>query len=138
MESKIRILVLNLEKKNFVSLAHVNPKAYTTEPTSNVPGHVNSFFSSRWFIGIAFDQNALTTTNVDLTFEIQNFSQTGKFEQSQSALFFNSRKAIAGVINGLLLVFFYESKRSIGFFVRKYYSFRRRFDLKTKVGKIAV
>ncbi|XP_075241404.1 poly(A) polymerase beta-like isoform X2 [Convolutriloba macropyga] len=76
VESKIRILVLNLEKKNFVSLAHVNPKAYTTEPTSNVPGHVNSFFSSRWFIGIAFDQNALTTTNVDLTFEIQNFSQT--------------------------------------------------------------
>ena len=49
--------------------------------------------------------------------------------------YFNSRTAIAGAIIGLLLVF-YDSKRSIGFlkvfFYRKYYSFRRCFDLKRK------
>ena len=54
---------------------------------------------------------------------------------------FNSRTAIAGAIIGLLLVF-YVSKRSIGFlkvfFYRKYYSFRRCFDLKAKASKIAV
>ena len=47
----------------------------------------------------------------------------------------NSRKAIAEAIIGLIL-FFYDSKRSTGFpkicFYRKYYSFRRRFDIKAK------
>ena len=56
--------------------------------------------------------------------------------------FINSRTAIAGDIIGLLLVF-YDSKRSIDFlkvflFYRKYYSFRRCFDLKAKRGKIVV
>ena len=55
--------------------------------------------------------------------------------------FNNSSEAIAEAIIGLLLVF-YHSKRSIGFlkvfFNHKYYSFRRRFDLKAKENKIAV
>ena len=81
MESKIRILVQNLEKKSFVSLAHVNPSSYDNRDfldsqtaSSQSPSDP---CSTRWFIGITFDQNALTTTNVDLTYEIQSFSQTG-------------------------------------------------------------
>ncbi|XP_063720005.1 poly(A) polymerase beta-like isoform X2 [Symsagittifera roscoffensis] len=80
VESKIRILVQNLEKKSFVSLAHVNPSSYDNRDfldsqtaSSQSPSDP---CSTRWFIGITFDQNALTTTNVDLTYEIQSFSQT--------------------------------------------------------------
>ena len=62
-------------------------------------------------------------------------------DRSDSVLHFNSRTAIAGAIIGLLLVF--TTRRGVLiflriFFYRKYYSFRRFFDLKAKVSKIAV
>ena len=61
--------------------------------------------------------------------------------RGESAMFINSREAIADAIIGLLLVF-YDSKRSIGFlqvfFNRKYCFFRLRFDLIVRVSKIAV
>ena len=51
-------------------------------------------------------------------------------------VFYDSKRSI-----GFLKVF-YDSKRSIGFlkvfFYRKYYSFRRCFNLKAEVSKIAV
>ena len=57
-------------------------------------------------------------------------------------IFFNSRAAIAGAIIGLLLVFLRLEEEywfSSGFFsYRKYYSFRRCFDLNAKVSKIAL
>ena len=66
--------------------------------------------------------------------------QSFESNSSDVRFMFNSRTAIAGANIGLLLVF-YHSKRSIGFikvFYRKYYSFRRCFDLKAKASKIAV
>uniref|UniRef100_A0A8C7L7J3 polynucleotide adenylyltransferase n=1 Tax=Oncorhynchus kisutch TaxID=8019 RepID=A0A8C7L7J3_ONCKI len=73
VESKIRVLVGNLERNEYITLAHVNPTSF--------PGNKESCseneFVSMWFIGIIFKkvENA-ESVNIDLTYDIQSFTDT--------------------------------------------------------------
>uniref|UniRef100_A0A8C9TZI3 polynucleotide adenylyltransferase n=1 Tax=Scleropages formosus TaxID=113540 RepID=A0A8C9TZI3_SCLFO len=66
VESKIRVLIGNLERNEYITLAHVNPQSF--------PGNE---FVSMWFIGIIFKkaENA-ESVNIDLTQDIQAFTDT--------------------------------------------------------------
>lgn len=65
VESKIRILVGNLERNPFIKLAHVNPESFG--PLTESEG-----FVTKWFIGLVFVK--AENVNVDLTFDIQSFT----------------------------------------------------------------
>uniref|UniRef100_A0A8C1ZPM5 polynucleotide adenylyltransferase n=1 Tax=Cyprinus carpio TaxID=7962 RepID=A0A8C1ZPM5_CYPCA len=66
VESKIRVLVGNLERNEYITLAHVNPQSF--------PGNE---FVSMWFIGISFKKlDNSDCVNIDLTYDIQSFTDT--------------------------------------------------------------
>lgn len=80
VESKIRLLISNLERNPHISLAHVNPKCYDyeedkieakdeSETTSKYKGPC-----SMWFIGLEFMKT--DNLNVDLTDNIQSFTNS--------------------------------------------------------------
>uniref|UniRef100_A0A3Q3WED0 polynucleotide adenylyltransferase n=1 Tax=Mola mola TaxID=94237 RepID=A0A3Q3WED0_MOLML len=73
VESKIRVLVGNLERNEYITLAHVNPQSF---PGSKENRNENEFVSM-WFIGIIFKkvENA-ESVNIDLTYDIQSFTDT--------------------------------------------------------------
>ncbi|KAJ8248033.1 hypothetical protein GJAV_G00237450 [Gymnothorax javanicus] len=73
VESKIRVLVGNLERNEYITLAHVNPQSF---PGSKDNLNENDYIS-RWFIGIIFKkvENA-ESVNIDLTYDIQAFTDT--------------------------------------------------------------
>ncbi|XP_033625951.1 poly(A) polymerase beta-like [Asterias rubens] len=71
VESKIRILVGNLERNAYIKLAHANPKSFNPQEIEEK----NDFFASLWFIGLEF-KPIDSSTNVDLTFDIQSFVDT--------------------------------------------------------------
>ncbi|KAM6956176.1 poly(A) polymerase gamma-like [Aplochiton taeniatus] len=73
VESKIRVLVGNLERNEYITLAHVNPQSF---PGSKENRNENDFVSM-WFIGIMFKkvENA-ESVNIDLTYDIQSFTDT--------------------------------------------------------------
>lgn len=95
IESKIRILIGNLERNQHIQLAHVNPKSFDPvksmkkgddkdgdssskeEKTSESeeikqPTPKEPEFCSLWFIGLEFERTA--NLNVDLTVSIQSFT----------------------------------------------------------------
>lgn len=82
VEAKIRILIVNLERNQFVKLAHVNPKSYG--PLENLEeGNV-----TRWFIGLIFQKPEGTeNVNIDITAEIQYFTSTVHKQACQIAIF---------------------------------------------------
>ncbi|GAB1603652.1 poly(A) polymerase beta-like isoform X1 [Argonauta hians] len=65
IESKIRLLVGNLERNRYIKIAHVNPEAFKPLNESEVK------CMCQWFIGLDF--NKFETINVDLTHDIQGF-----------------------------------------------------------------
>ncbi|KAL0274245.1 UNVERIFIED_CONTAM: hypothetical protein PYX00_006716 [Menopon gallinae] len=69
VESKIRLLIGNLERNQHITLAHVNPDSFqqTSEPGSNV-------HCTMWFIGMVFAKTE--NLNVDLTYDIKSFTDT--------------------------------------------------------------
>ncbi|XP_052639966.1 poly(A) polymerase gamma [Harpia harpyja] len=73
VESKIRVLVGNLERNEFITIAHVKPQSF--------PGNrelcKQSGYVSMWFLGIVFRkvENA-ESVNIDLTCVIQSFTDT--------------------------------------------------------------
>lgn len=71
VESKIRLLIGNLERNQHITLAHVNPDSFQQpqEPDSNV-------HCTMWFIGVVFAKTE--NLNVDLTYDIMSFTDTGK------------------------------------------------------------
>uniref|UniRef100_A0A2K6TI01 polynucleotide adenylyltransferase n=1 Tax=Saimiri boliviensis boliviensis TaxID=39432 RepID=A0A2K6TI01_SAIBB len=73
VESKIRVLVGNLERNEFITLAHVNPQSF---PGSK-EHHKDNNYVSMWFLGIIFRrvENA-ESVNIDLTYDIQSFTDT--------------------------------------------------------------
>lgn len=73
VESKIRVLVGNLERNEYINLAHVNPQSF---PGSKENRSENEYMSM-WFIGILFKkvENA-ESVNIDLTYDIQSFTDT--------------------------------------------------------------
>jgi len=73
VEAKIRILIVNLERNQFVKLAHVNPKSYG--PMAGVDDEAVNV--TRWFIGLEFKKpDGTENVNVDITAEIQYFTST--------------------------------------------------------------
>ncbi|XP_030052052.1 poly(A) polymerase gamma isoform X4 [Microcaecilia unicolor] len=73
VESKIRVLVGNLERNEFITLAHVNPQSFP----GNKEHSGDSEYVSMWFLGICFKkvENA-ESVNIDLTYDIQSFTDT--------------------------------------------------------------
>lgn len=82
VESKVRYLVSNLERNQYISLAHVNPKCFerTKQSTtangdksiSDTSATATTAECSMWFIGLEFRK--MENLNVDLTENIQNFT----------------------------------------------------------------
>uniref|UniRef100_A0AAR2LJZ5 Poly(A) polymerase n=1 Tax=Pygocentrus nattereri TaxID=42514 RepID=A0AAR2LJZ5_PYGNA len=80
VESKIRILVGNLEKNEFITLAHVNPQSF--------PGPKEGSENTMWVIGIDFKKmEGSEHLNVDLTFDIQSFTDTVYRQAISSKMF---------------------------------------------------
>ncbi|NWI19050.1 PAPOG polymerase, partial [Crypturellus soui] len=73
VESKIRVLVGNLERNEFINIAHVNPQSFP----GNKEHCKQSEYVSMWFLGIIFRkvENA-ESVNIDLTYDIQSFTDT--------------------------------------------------------------
>lgn len=80
VESKVRYLVGNLERNQYISLAHVNPKCFDRAKQQQINGSITDAtdklvtapFCSMWFIGMEFKKTE--NLNVDLTESIQNFT----------------------------------------------------------------
>ncbi|NWI54207.1 PAPOG polymerase, partial [Calyptomena viridis] len=73
VESKIRVLVGNLERNEFITIAHVQPQSF--------PGNENLYKESgcvsMWFLGLVFKKvESAEKTNIDLTHGIQSFTDT--------------------------------------------------------------
>uniref|UniRef100_A0A8C8ESK5 polynucleotide adenylyltransferase n=1 Tax=Oncorhynchus tshawytscha TaxID=74940 RepID=A0A8C8ESK5_ONCTS len=80
VESKIRILVGNLEKNEFITLAHVNPQSF--------PGPREKEVSTMWVIGVIFKKMETSENlNVDLTIDIQSFTDTVYRQAISSKMF---------------------------------------------------
>ncbi|CAH1791174.1 unnamed protein product [Owenia fusiformis] len=68
VESKLRILVGNLERNSYIQLAHIKPTSYG-KIDSDKDNHI-----TKWFVGLLF--NKTNNMNLDLTYDIQSFSDT--------------------------------------------------------------
>ncbi|XP_051951464.1 poly(A) polymerase type 3-like isoform X3 [Xyrauchen texanus] len=92
VESKIRILVGNLEKNEFITLAHVNPQSFPGPKEGNDKEEV----STMWVIGIVFKKmEGSENLNVDLTFDIQSFTDTVYRQAITSKMFEQDMKITA-------------------------------------------
>ncbi|XP_051510707.1 poly(A) polymerase alpha isoform X1 [Myxocyprinus asiaticus] len=92
VESKIRILVGNLEKNEFITLAHVNPQSFPGPKE----GNDKEEFSTMWVIGIVFKKmEGSENLNVDLTFDIQSFTDTVYRQAITSKMFEQDMKITA-------------------------------------------
>lgn len=87
IESKVRHLVGNLERNQFISLAHVNPDCFPAPPCP--PGEL-PVPTSMWFIGIVFRK--LENLNVDLTYDIQSFTTSVHRQASLTKVIKDSMK----------------------------------------------
>uniref|UniRef100_A0A8C7FR56 polynucleotide adenylyltransferase n=1 Tax=Oncorhynchus kisutch TaxID=8019 RepID=A0A8C7FR56_ONCKI len=83
VESKIRILVGNLEKNEFITLAHVNPQSFPGPKESR-----EEEVSTMWVIGVIFKKMETSENlNVDLTIDIQSFTDTVYRQAISSKMF---------------------------------------------------
>lgn len=96
VESKVRLLIGNLERNPHIALAHVNPKCFelkkgvSANNSQNNSGNEDELkqqqqqqppqssvttapFCSLWFIGLEFERSE--NLNIDLTESIQNFTE---------------------------------------------------------------
>ncbi|KAM7451288.1 hypothetical protein ABFA07_000976 [Porites harrisoni] len=79
VESKIRILISNLENTQYVLLAHVQPKSFPAlVPDKAAP-------TTRWFIGLQFEKKE--NVNIDLTGAIQMFTNTVHMQAVTAKMF---------------------------------------------------
>ncbi|XP_040407365.1 poly(A) polymerase gamma isoform X1 [Cygnus olor] len=73
VESKIRVLVGNLERNEFINIAHVNPQSFPGNQEHRKQGG----YVSMWFLGIIFRKvESAESVNIDLTYDIQSFTDT--------------------------------------------------------------
>ncbi|XP_064420922.1 poly(A) polymerase alpha isoform X2 [Latimeria chalumnae] len=92
VESKIRILVGSLEKNEFITLAHVNPQSFPA-PNENSD---KEEFSTMWVIGIIFKKmENCENLSVDLTYDIQSFTDTVYRQAINSKMFETDMKIAA-------------------------------------------
>lgn len=99
VESKVRYLVSNLERNQYISLAHVNPKCFErakpattangdksiSDPSTTPTAAESTSECSMWFIGLEFRK--MENLKVDLTENIQNF--TNLVHKHASSISFN-------------------------------------------------
>lgn len=79
VESKIRILISNLERHPYIEIAHVNPESF---PPCEPDGEK---LQSMWFIGLQFSKTE--HVNVDLTYDIRSFVETVKRQATAINIF---------------------------------------------------
>lgn len=60
VESRLRVLVNNLENNRYVKLAHVNCRAFGKGPQDD-----DVEFVKKWFVGIEFDQSFNSATSIN-------------------------------------------------------------------------
>ncbi|XP_018566949.1 poly(A) polymerase type 3 [Anoplophora glabripennis] len=70
VESKVRLLIGNLERNQYITLAHINPESFAMLESQKEP----NAHCSMWFIGLEFAKTE--NLNVDLTRDIQIFTKT--------------------------------------------------------------
>ncbi|KAL3217967.1 hypothetical protein MRX96_031882 [Rhipicephalus microplus] len=79
VESKIRILISNLERHPYIAIAHVNTESFpSTEPNGDKR-------QSMWFIGLQF--NKTEHVNIDLTYDTRSFVDTVKRQATAINIF---------------------------------------------------
>ncbi len=77
VESKIRILIGQLESSDGIELAHIYPHSYVPPP-SNPPPSGTLEKVLMWFVGLEFSKNDGAVVNLTLTSEIQMFTNAGR------------------------------------------------------------
>ncbi|XP_076996614.1 poly(A) polymerase beta [Tamandua tetradactyla] len=92
VESKIRILVGSLEKNEFITLAHVNPQSFPA-PKENPD---KEEFRTMWVIGLVLKKPENSEIlSIDLTYDIQSFTDTVYRQAINSKLFEMDMKVAA-------------------------------------------
>ncbi|XP_028809182.1 LOW QUALITY PROTEIN: poly(A) polymerase alpha [Denticeps clupeoides] len=92
VESKIRILVGSLEKNEFITLAHVNAQSFPGPKE----GNEKEEHSTMWVIGLVFKKmEGSENLNVDLTIDIQSFTDTVYRQAVSSKMFEQDMKITA-------------------------------------------
>ncbi|XP_015833880.1 poly(A) polymerase type 3 isoform X2 [Tribolium castaneum] len=70
VESKFRLLIGTLERNQHITLAHINPESFSLLESQRE----SNTHCSMWFIGLEFAKSE--NLNVNLTFDIQQFTET--------------------------------------------------------------
>lgn len=70
VESKVRLLIVTLERNTHIKLAHINPESFNQLEAQQEP----NVHCTLWFIGLDFIKTE--NLNVDLTHDIQQFTET--------------------------------------------------------------
>ncbi|OXB76140.1 UNVERIFIED_CONTAM: hypothetical protein H355_005351 [Colinus virginianus] len=98
VESKIRVLVGNLERNEFIDIAHVNPQSFPGNQ-----GHCKqSGYVSMWFLGIIFRKlESAESTKIDLTYDIQSFTDAVVLKMKSSNLFQQTMLSVSQNASGL-------------------------------------
>ena len=92
VESKIRILVGSLEKNEFITLAHVNPQSFPAPKES--PDKEE--FRTMWVIGLVLKKPENSEVlSIDLTYDIQSFTDTVYRQAINSKMFEEDMKIAA-------------------------------------------
>nr|XP_003934837.2 poly(A) polymerase beta [Saimiri boliviensis boliviensis] len=93
VESKIRILVGSLEKNEFITLAHVNPQSFPA-PKENPD---KEEFRTMWVIGLVLKKPENSEIlSIDLTYDIQSFTDT-VYRQAMNSKMFETGMKIAAM-----------------------------------------
>ena len=77
VESKIRILIGQLESSDGIELAHIYPRSYGPPPNQDRASVGENMESLKWFVGLEFHKSEGKMVKVTLTSEIQTFSTAG-------------------------------------------------------------
>uniref|UniRef100_A0A1B6CNZ7 Poly(A) polymerase n=1 Tax=Clastoptera arizonana TaxID=38151 RepID=A0A1B6CNZ7_9HEMI len=81
IESKVRHLIMSLERNQHILLAHVNAECYHgVPPATDSPKTPTSM----WFIGLVFRKSE--NLNVDLTYDIQSFTNAVHRQATQTKM----------------------------------------------------
>ena len=92
VESKIRILVGNLEKNEFITVAHVTPQSFPA-PKENPD---KEEFRTMWVIGLVLKKPENSEVlSIDLTYDIQSFTDTVYRQAINSKMFEMDMKTAA-------------------------------------------
>ncbi|KAF5296046.1 hypothetical protein FQA39_LY12668 [Lamprigera yunnana] len=70
VESKVRLLIVTLERNPHIKLAHINPESFNQLEAQQEP----NVHCTLWFIGLEFTKTE--NLNIDLTQDIQQFTET--------------------------------------------------------------